>query len=52
MSHDRSQLPRGEYEAHPGSSAGLFKGLVPTLLRAVPAAAVTFGAFELTKGKP
>ncbi|KAH8081197.1 putative mitochondrial ornithine transporter 1 [Filobasidium floriforme] len=32
-----------------GGVAGLFKGIVPTLLRAVPAAAVTFGAFELTK---
>jgi len=33
-----------------GGNGALFRGLSPTLLRAVPAAAATFTAFELTKG--
>lgn len=32
-------------------SGALFRGLSPSLIRAVPAAASTFVAFELTRGK-
>ncbi|PAV23115.1 mitochondrial carrier [Pyrrhoderma noxium] len=32
-----------------GGYAGLFRGLSPSLLRSIPAAGATFGAFELTR---
>jgi hypothetical protein len=33
------------------SRGALFRGISPSLLRAAPAAASTFGAFELTRGE-
>ncbi|CUA71662.1 hypothetical protein RSOLAG22IIIB_04708 [Rhizoctonia solani] len=35
-----------------GGFAGLFRGLSPSLLRSIPAAASTFAAYELTKEHP
>jgi len=32
------------------SLSGLFRGLTPSLLRSIPAAATTFAAFEITRG--
>jgi len=34
-----------------GGVKGLFRGLSPSLVRSVPAAASTFAAFELTRGQ-